>query len=255
MDYLLLCVLGLLGSYGLNILYVSVFYHRALTHRAVTIQPWLRKIVLETGNWVTGIDPKGWVCMHRLHHKYSDTNRDPHSPLTSGIWRVLPMQLHSYKRALRGLVVGDRKYTSMVPDLDFPVSWLNRRKVWYLPYVLHAFLAICVGVFFQAWLLAACYWLGMMSHPVQGWMVNALSHRYGYRNFATDDHSKNNLMVAWLVFGEGFQNNHHHNPTAANFAVKWWEIDLGYALTWTLIRLGLLQRASVAGFPKIGSWQ
>ncbi len=42
----------------------------------------------------------------------------------------------------------------------------------------------------------------MMSHPVQGWMVNALGHAVGGRNFDTPDDSRNNTVVSWLVSGE-----------------------------------------------------
>ena len=38
-------------------------------------------IVAATGIWFTGLDPKGWVCMHRRHHTHSDGPKDPHSPV------------------------------------------------------------------------------------------------------------------------------------------------------------------------------
>lgn len=241
MNYLLCCIGVLIGSYFLNILYISIFYHRAIAHGSVTMHPWLRKIVLSTGNWITGIDPKGWACMHRLHHKYSDTKKDPHSPLKAGIWRVMPLQLRSYKRALAGLILGDRQYVSLVTDLNFPVNWLNRKHLWALPYLLHAFVATGLGIYFNAWLLAACYWIGIMSHPLQGWLVNAISHRFGYRNFETSDNSKNNVIVAWLVFGEGYQNNHHYNPHSPSFSRTWWEIDFGYVLALALASIGAVK--------------
>jgi stearoyl-CoA desaturase (Delta-9 desaturase) len=89
--------------------------------------------------------------------------------------------------------------------------------------------------------LAACYWIGLMSHPVQGWMVNALGHAYGYRNFDTPDQSRNNTLVAWTVLGEGFQNNHHKHPGSAQFSWRWWEVDLGYVICLGLDALGILQ--------------
>lgn len=82
-----------------------------------------------------------------------------------------------------------------------------------------------------------------MSHPIQGWMVNALGHSFGYRNYPTPDRSKNNLLVAWLVMGEGYQNNHHHQPSSAKFSVKWWEFDLGYYFCILAERFGVLERS------------
>src|SRR5688572_27949779 len=101
-------------AYGLNIIYMSVFYHRGFTHGAFTMRPGLRRFVLSTGCWVTGLDPKAWVCMHRLHHLHSDGEEDPHSPHQVGVLGVFRAQLMSYIRALRGLAVGRERYTSVV---------------------------------------------------------------------------------------------------------------------------------------------
>jgi stearoyl-CoA desaturase (delta-9 desaturase) len=129
----------------------------------------------------------------------------------------------------------------MVEDLPFDVSWLNRYHIWYLPYLVHGICAIGIGLVWHAWLLAACYWFGMMSHPLQGWMVNALAHRFGYRNFDVADNSRNNHFVAWLVFGEGYQNNHHFKPQSANFSHRKSELDLGFKMCRVLSAMRLLK--------------
>ncbi len=239
-SYFFACIAVFVSAYTLNVIYVSVFYHRAFTHRAIQLHPWLEFFVIHTGSWVTGLDPKGWACMHRLHHQYSDTPMDPHSPTINGIWSVLPRQLYSYKKTLAALILKRKSYLSVVSDIDFPVNWLNKKHLWTIPYLLQAAIAITLGITFDAWLLAACYWIGMMSHPIQGWMVNALAHRYGYRNFNTPDNSKNNSAVAWLVFGEGYQNNHHHLPSSAKFSARPSEVDLGYLICRIFSIFGLL---------------
>ena len=240
MSYILLCLAVFLAAYLLNVFYISVLYHRGLTHGAVRLRPFTRSLVVHTGNWVTGLDPKGWSCMHRLHHLHSDTELDPHSPRHNGILPLMLVQLRSYNRILVKLLRKEPATTRVVQDLDFDVNWLNRKGLWGLPYLLHLGIALAIGVFGHAWLLGAAYYLGMMSHPIQGWMVNALAHSFGYRTFATPDDSRNNTLVALLVFGEGYQNNHHFRPRAAKFSVKPSELDLGYALCRGSQALGLL---------------
>src|SRR5262249_14866057 len=127
-----------------------------------------------------------------------------------------------------------------VADLDFDVNWLNRKGLWGLPYLFHAVVGVAIGALGHAWLLGAAYFLGMMSHPIQGWMVNALAHRFGYRTFDTPDDSRNNTLVALLVSGEGYQNNHHYRPRSAKFSVKPAEVDLGWYLCRASQALGLL---------------
>jgi stearoyl-CoA desaturase (Delta-9 desaturase) len=230
MSYTIACIAVFLGAYLINIFYITVFYHRGLAHRSVTLKPWTRRWVILTGNWVTALDPKAWVCMHRMHHQLADTLLDPHSPVHSGLWKLMLVQLRSYERTLACLANGREPYIAVVRDLDFPVNWLNRKRLWFLPYVLHALIALAIAVGFDALLLAPAYWFGIMSHPIQAWMVNALGHRFGYVNFENGDNSKNNTWVALLVMGEGYQNNHHHQPQSPKFSAKWWEIDLGYLL-------------------------
>lgn len=239
--YVLLCVTVFLAAYLINATTISVFYHRGLAHRAVSLRPWARHAVGRFGVWITGLDPVAWVCMHRLHHHHSDTAEDPHSPVHFGTLGVLSAQLRSYERVLVGLARGESHYTSQVEDISFPVSWINRKGFWPLPYVAHLVVALAVALPTGMWALASCYYLGMMSHPIEGWMVNSLGHAVGGRNFETPDNSRNNHLVAWLILGEGYQNNHHAFPASARFSYRRSELDTGYGLCRLLEKLGVLE--------------
>lgn len=241
MNEIILVIAAFAFGYFLNIFYITVLYHRALAHGSVTLGPILKFAIVHTGNWVTGLDPKAWTCMHRLHHRHSDSPDDPHSPLYLGVFGVMLGQLRSYEKTLRGLIKNDPAYTSVVSDLDFSVSWLNRRKVWYIPYITQVVISILLGVYLQSWAVGLAYYFGILSHPIQGWMVNSFAHKFGYRNFETNDNSKNNQLVSILVAGEGFQNNHHHSPQSARFSKTKGEFDWGYAMCLGAQKLGLLK--------------
>ncbi len=250
--YITACIVVFLVAYLINTTTISVLYHRGLAHQAVQLSPRTRLWVARLGIWFTGLDAKGWVCMHRMHHAHSDTPLDPHSPVNHGLFGVLLGQLRSYEKTLRGLARNNPEYTQHVEDLDFPVSSIIRHGVWYLPYLLHLVFALLIAIPTGAWALAACYFVGMMSHPVEGWIVNSLGHAVGGRNFDTDDQSRNNHLAAWLIMGEGYQNNHHSHPRSAKFSYRRHEIDPGYFVCRVLEKLGWLEidRASLIGtFP------
>lgn len=228
-QYLIAAIIFLMG-YLLNIFFITVLYHRGLTHNAVKLKPLTIKFVANFGAWITGIDPKSWICMHRLHHIHSDTELDPHSPIHLGVAGVATGQLKSYENILRMLLKGNKEYTDVVADIPFDVSVLNRKKLWLLPYFIHLAIAAVFAFSFQSWIIGVAYFLGIMSHPLQGWLVNSMAHKFGYRNFKTDDHSRNNLFVSMMVFGEGYQNNHHAFPGRAKFSVKPYEVDFGYGM-------------------------
>lgn len=251
--YFALCFLVFAAGYVLSLITISVGYHRGLAHGAVRLHPVVRRLVVVAGNWITGLDPKAWVVMHRLHHEHSDTPLDPHSPTNCGLFGIFREQLRSYKRAIVGLTRGNPVYTQHARDLDFPINPLNTSRLWFLPYALHALIGVGIGVSSGAWLLGVAYFAGMMGHPLQGGIVNALGHAVGPRNFDTDDNSRNNFWAALLILGEGFQNNHHRYPASAKFSYRPSEIDLGWGVCVVGDALGLwtIERAML--IPKPGT--
>jgi fatty-acid desaturase len=71
------------------------------------------------------------------------------------------------------------------------------------------------------------------------WSVNSLTHLFGYRNYDTSESSRNNWFVGVVALGEGWHNNHHHDPAAASVWHRWWEFDLTYCVIFVLKHLGL----------------
>lgn len=74
--------------YGLNIAVHHTFYHRIFKFpRIVEI------ILMYIGTIAIAASPLSWSTWHGAHHKYADTDRDPHSPHHLK-WRVLFFCLH-----------------------------------------------------------------------------------------------------------------------------------------------------------------
>ncbi|MGH9134313.1 MAG: fatty acid desaturase [Ilumatobacteraceae bacterium] len=223
---LLAIVIGALITQLANVC-TTVYLHRAVSHRALT----MRKPVEHAFRllvWVsTGIRVRQWVAVHRKHHAFTDVAGDPHSPVLNGWLQVQVKNLAMYRREARN------------PDTiaryakDLPRTALDR-------YVYdHALLGLGVGVTllvatfgWQVGLLAAFvhvnYYLGGSA------AVNAIGHHFGRRRYAN---SATNLQwLALLTAGEGLHNNHHAAPTSAKLAHRWYEIDPGWLvikpLTW-----------------------
>jgi stearoyl-CoA desaturase (delta-9 desaturase) len=71
------------------------------------------------------------------------------------------------------------------------------------------------------------------------WAVNSVTHVWGYRNYETDEDSRNNLVVGLISNGEGWHNNHHADPRAAAHGHRWWELDVTYLTICAWEKLGL----------------
>jgi stearoyl-CoA desaturase (delta-9 desaturase) len=102
--------------------------------------------------------------------------------------------------------------------------------------------------FATAWWQYALLPFHFLMGPLHGTIVNWFGHWAGYRNFETDDGSRNSLCIDVLTCGELYQNNHHRHPGDPNFAQRWFEFDLTYPAICLFDRLGIIQlRKAAAG--------
>src|SRR5207342_1617396 len=98
----------------------TIYLHRTLAHRSMTMRPglaWFWRLVV----WLTvGIKPRQWVAVHRKHHAYTDVEGDPHSPVLLGWVRVQLTNAALYRREARNPATVAR-YAK-----DLPADWWDR---------------------------------------------------------------------------------------------------------------------------------
>jgi stearoyl-CoA desaturase (delta-9 desaturase) len=201
---------------------ISMGYHRLLTHHGFETSRFFRYTLAVLGTMNLQGGPLSWVGVHRLHHKDSDKDHDPHSPRHGFLWaHLLWCVVHDFL---------GRDVTLAAKDLK-----KDRFMVWLEKYFVAP----------QAVLGVVLYVLGGWSWVVWGiavrtvftyhatWLVNSASHTWGYKNFVTDDDSMNNPWVAAISWGEGWHNNHHAHQRSARHGMRWFEFDP----TWLQLRM------------------
>src|SRR5882724_7857403 len=100
------------------VLATSIYLHRALAHRALTLRPFV-EVLFRTALWlVTGGSRQQWVAVHLKHHTYTDREGDPHSPLLLGFWKVQLGNVYYYVHEARN----PRTVATFAPDLG-PDRW------------------------------------------------------------------------------------------------------------------------------------
>ena len=215
----------LIGNWIVGSLGVGLGYHRLLTHRSFKAPKWLEYTLTVFGTMSIQDDAPKWVATHRIHHKFVETERDPHSTRPGFWWAQIGWVLFGTAQDHDEATL--KKY---VPDLMKDKFHARLAKYYYVPTILSAFVLFAIG----GWSMV--FW-GVFVRVVVGWhttwFVNSLSHIYGKKPFATNDDSTNNWLVALLTFGEGWHNNHHAFPTSARHGLKWYQFDLN----WLTIRL------------------
>jgi stearoyl-CoA desaturase (delta-9 desaturase) len=175
--------------------------------------------------------PIFWVATHRIHHRFSDVEGDPHSPRDGGWWAHMGWILTG--RALHHDAAVLAKYA---PDLarDRFQVWIS--KYHYVPQIVLGVALLAAGGW--PWLLWGTF-LRTVFILHSTWLVNSATHMWGSRRFETRDDSTNNWWVALLSFGEGWHNNHHAHPTSARHGLAWYELDMNWIGIRTLQAFGL----------------
>ncbi len=217
---------------------ISMGYHRLLTHRGFETSRAFRwtLAILGSMNWQGG--PLSWVGVHRLHHRDSDEEEDPHSPRHGFLWAHLLW-----------CVVHDplgRDVTLAAKDLrkDRFMVWLER-NMW-VPQVGLAALLFALGGW--SWVIWGIAVRTVFTYHAT-WLVNSASHTWGYKNFVTDDDSKNNPWVALISWGEGWHNNHHAHQRSARHGLKWFEFDPTFLQLKVLEKLRVVRNVYAAPAP------
>lgn len=221
----------------------SFFQHRYAAHRMFTMSRGWERVFFGLTFLAQGssfMSPRGYALLHRLHHAFSDTAQDPHSPHHSA--NALSMMWQT-RTVYQEMLAGNSAAATRFADQAYP-EWERLETAghrWYVRLGWGALYTLFYVQFATAWWQFLLLPLHFSMGAVHGAIVNWGGHKYGYQNFDNHDQSRNTLALDFLAGGELFQNNHHKLPTRANFGVKWWEVDPTYALIWTLNRLRIIQ--------------
>ena len=229
---------------------INLCYHRLLTHRSAEVPRWLEHFFVIIALCCMQDTPGKWVSMHRLHHNHSDEEEDPHSPLVAFLWAHAGWLLVHNRNANNTAT-----YRKFAPDIFRDPFYMKLEKsfVWVWIYLLHAILFFVVGLVIGrlsggTWIAGLQFGLSLLVWGVFvrtvavwhiTWSVNSLTHMFGYTNYKTKDHSRNNWLVAFFTVGEGWHNNHHFDPASASNQHRWWEFDITYYQIRMLEKLGL----------------
>jgi stearoyl-CoA desaturase (delta-9 desaturase) len=207
---------------------LAVGSHRYFSHRSFKtsrvgqfLLAWLCCCNVQRG-------PLWWAAVHRQHHLHSDGPGDIHSPVQGGFlyaycgWVFVPQKQPDW---------GSVRDLTRFPEL----MWLE--QVWMLPGLVLAGLCYLVGGWGMVG-LDFCVTTVVTLHGA--FLVNSLGHLVGSRRYPTPDQSRNSFLLALITFGEGWHNNHHYYPHAAQAGFFWWEIDGSFTLIRALRWLGLV---------------
>jgi stearoyl-CoA desaturase (Delta-9 desaturase) len=219
----------------------TFFLHRYASHKMFTMsRPWERFFYLLT--FITQgssfLNPRAYAILHRMHHAYSDTDKDPHSPhFFKDVWHMTMHTKDIYLNYAKHNVEPERAFKGNYPEWRIMDQVSN---MWAVRILFGALYFLFYLEFSPSWGLFLLLPVHFFMGPVHGAIVNWCGHKYGYANHDNEDHSKNSLPLDFLLMGELMQNNHHRSPNSPNFAQKWFEFDPTYPLMKVFNFIGII---------------
>jgi len=180
-------------------------YHRLLSHRSWPAPRWfeifgtLLGVLSFTGTSITR------TVIHRYHHAFTDTDKDPHTPWKLGKFRTyFPMLQEDRKFDLR-----------LVSDLLRDPFHVFLHRYYFL--VLSIFLLVMFFIFSFPWFLALFVAPGALC-----WMNISICNIWCHLG-PEDDKIVNSRLLAILTFGEGWHKYHHDYPNEPDFGQGKWD--------------------------------
>lgn len=225
----------------------TFFQHRYAAHGAFKMTRGWERVFFVVSYIFQGtsyMSPRAYGIMHRMHHAYTDTRRDPHTPQYSkNVFEMMWRTRRFYRDILKGRMVVDEKFTKNLPEWEAFDRWgdsFTSSVLWTAAY----------AAFFYFFAPNAWYWLLLpviiLSGAVHGSVINWFAHKYGYINFRLKNTAQNLLVFDFLMLGESYHNNHHKFPSSANFGRRWHEIDPVYLVIRVFAWIGIVKLPTLA---------
>ncbi|CAH2100648.1 unnamed protein product [Euphydryas editha] len=200
------CIIYALAFFG-----TTAGAHRLWTHKAYKAKMPLQIILMVMNTFAFQNTIVHWVRDHRMHHKYSDTDADPHNP-TRGVfyshmgWLLVRKNEEVKKRG---------KFIDMSDIYSNPV--LMFQKKYAIPFVgtVCFLLPTVIPMYFfgeslnTAWHVTILRYISLIHATL---LINSVAHLYGTKPYDKTIKPTQNLLVSLIAFGEGFHNYHHVFP-------------------------------------------
>ena len=214
---------------------ITAGYHRLWSHQTYQAHVAVRWVLAIFGAMALQNSILIWGSQHRRHHLYvDDIDKDPYSAKRGFWFSHMGWILRDYPSG--------RNDFSNARDLERdPVVAFQHR--YYLPLTLATnfgfpiALGWAVGDVWGVFLLGGLLRLVINHHFP--WFINSAAHVWGSQPYTDENTARDNPVMAFLTYGEGYHNFHHIFQADYRNGVKWWQYDPTKWLIATLAAVGL----------------
>jgi len=238
----MIIIIFFIAHWYLSLFSQSFLMHRYAAHGSFSMNKFWERFFHLMAYFTMGssfLSPRTYGILHRMHHAYTDTDKDPHSPKNfRHIFAMMDRTAKVYTDIDTGRVEVEERFTKNLPYWKLLDKWGQTylsRIIWIALYT--SFFILFANHWWQYLLLPVV----ILMSPVHGAVINWFAHKYGYRNFEMNNTSRNLFPFDFFLLGERFHNNHHKFASRINFGVKWFEIDPVYYIILVFNKLRIVR--------------
>ncbi len=219
----------------LNGMSITAGYHRLWAHRAYEAH-WSVKIFLMLfGTMAIQNSILVWASGHRTHHRHIDNvDHDPYS-IRRGFWFAhIGWMLRQYES-------GKDDFRNSPDLLNDPIVMFQHRHYIKLVILMNVAFPMALGYMLgDMWgvlLLGGLLRLVWSHHTT--FFINSLAHMWGSRPYTDENSARDNPVLAFVTYGEGYHNYHHIFQYDYRNGIRWYHFDPTKWLIATLSVFGL----------------
>ncbi|XP_053547919.1 acyl-CoA desaturase isoform X2 [Bombina bombina] len=202
---------------------VTAGAHRLWSHRSYKAKLPLRIFLAVANSMAFQNDIYEWARDHRAHHKYSETDADPHNAVRGFFFSHIGWLL---MRKHPDVIEKGKKLD--LSDLEADKVIMFQRRHYKKSILLMCFtLPTVIPWYFWGESLATAFYVPCILRyalVLNGtWLVNSAAHMFGNRPYDVHISPRENRFVTLGAIGEGFHNYHHTFPydySASEFGVR-----------------------------------
>ncbi|KAI9293504.1 hypothetical protein K502DRAFT_318254 [Neoconidiobolus thromboides FSU 785] len=200
---------------------ITAGYHRYWSHRSYSASAPLRVFLMLAGSAAVQGSIMWWCKDHRVHHRFTDTEKDPYNSKKGLLWSHVGWMIFRKD--------SDKIGRAEIDDLekDAIVKFQHQNYVPLALFMGFILPTIIPGVFWGDWeggyFYSAVVRLVLVHHAT--FCINSLAHWLGDASYDDKLSPRDFFITALITMGEGYHNFHHEFPQDYRNAIKFYQYD------------------------------
>ena len=237
----------LISAFVISNMSITCGYHRYFSHRSYDVNKFVEWLYVFFGSGSFQGSVLQWCTDHRRHHRQVDTDNDPYS-INKGFW-------YAHLGWILLKETNPEHLEIKCPDLEKSAFIQFQHKHYalfatFVGFFLPGFVAMAFGMgFWTGVLFGGATRIVLSNHST--FLINSACHYFGNQPYTDKNSARDNVVMAFFTFGEGYHNFHHMFQADYRNGIRWYHWDPTKWWIQTLKLVGLASRLKVVSKEEI----